>query len=265
MKKFNIPYNFDPKLLAGLNILGIKQSNISCIYLPPDEIDYITIKKNDTIPSGKDYLEHLNMINNQFPNKAQLLLQQTNNLIDNVILKKYIDLNITKFCVGSLQQAKEIKDILPEAEITGSITMHINKEQLEENKQEYLKYFDYFVLDFTYNRDIDKIYNLPKDFKYILIVNTTCYSNCPSDFHWFTNDYQNFNCPYTDKKTWTKTSIINPLDLPLFDPYISSYKIVERGFPTRAILTNILLYNDFIGYFPDRPPNELLYKKTLEE
>ena len=265
MKKFNIPYNFDGKLLSGLNILQIQEESIACIYLPPYEFDYPSIRKNDFMPNEKEHFAHIDMIQNQFPNKIQLLLQQPNDnyLMTNNLLEKYLNKGITKFCVGSLNQAKEIKKILPNAEITGSITMHINKEKLEKNKEEYLQYFDFFVLDFTFNRDIDKIYNLPKDFKYILIVNTACNSNCPGDFHWFTNDYKNFNCPYEDKTSWWETSIINPLDLPLFDPYISSYKIVERGFYTRTILTNILLYNNFIGYFPDRQPNESLYKKRV--
>lgn len=266
MRNFNIPYNFDPKLLAGLNILEINEELISCIYLPPYDSDYPSIHKNDALPDEKKYFEHIDMIQRQFPGKIQLLLQQPNDnyLMTGQLLKKYLDLGITKFCVGSLNQAKEIKELLSEAKISGSITMHITKEKIEQNKNNYLNYFDDFVLDLPYYRDIDKIYNLPKEFKYVLILNLACNSNCSGDFHWFADNKQTFICPYKDKRTWSETCIIRPFDLSLFDSYVSSYEIEGRGFPTYAILTNLLLYieNDFEGFFPNTPPNELLYKKN---
>lgn len=264
MKKFNIPYNFDFNLLSGLNILNIEEESIYCIYMPPEESDYKTIQKNDVLPYGTEYLEHINIINSQFPNKIQLLLQQPNKLISKKKLEKYINLNISKFCVGSIEQAKIIKEILPKADITGSIVMHITKEKLEQDKEDYLKYFNNFVLDFSYNRDIDKIYNLPKDFNYTLIINSCCNSKCQGDFHWFYNGSENFECPYKDKISWSETSIIKPSDLPLFDPYINNYEIEGRGFPTFSILANLLLYgnNNFKGYFPELIMDESIYKKS---
>lgn len=263
MIKFNIPYNFDPKLLAGLNILQFNHDAIQSIYIPPYEHDYPCIRKNDIMPNEQEHLRQLELIQNQFPGKIQLLLQQPNDnfLMTGELLKKYLNFGIKKFCVGSLNQAKEIKNILPESEIVGSISMHINKENIEKYKNEYLQYFNSFVLDFSYNRDIYKIYNLPNYFKYILILNSTCHSQCQGDFHWFSNNYQNFDCPYKDKNTWSETSLIRPFDLSLFDPYIHSYKIVERGYPTRAILTSLLLYNNFQAFFPNSSPEESLYIK----
>jgi len=46
------------------------------------------------------------------------------------ILEKYLKLNIKQFCVGSLNQAKMIKEIDPSIEITGSITMKMMPDDL---------------------------------------------------------------------------------------------------------------------------------------
>lgn len=251
-RKFEIPYNFDPKLLAGLNILKFDQNAISCIYLPPYEFDYPCIRKNNEMPNKEEHFNHIEMIQNQFPGKIQLLLQQPNDnyLMTGELLKKYLNFGIQKFCVGSLNQAKEIKNILPEAEIIGSISMHITKEKIENNKEEYLKYFDSFVLDFSYNKNLIKIQNMPNYYKYILIINSFCNINCPCDMHWFYvpnkekgENYYSFQCimspKVSPKNEW---SLINPTKLELYDNYIRTYKIVERGWPTEQILRDLVLY-----------------------
>lgn len=250
-RKFDIPYNFDYKLLAGLNIIHFSQNNISSIYLPPYEFDYPSIRKNDTMPNEIDYLSHIEMINNQFPGKIKLLLQQPNDnyLMKDTLLQKYINLGITKFCVGSLNQAKEIKNKLSETEITGSISMHITKENIENNQNEYIQYFNNFVLDFSYNKNLKKIQNMPKNFKYSLIINSLCNINCTGNFHWF-GKYENFQCPYPFEKSKIEDlTLINPTELYLYDNDIDCYKLVERGWPTQRILKDLITYNiDFSLY-----------------
>ena len=253
-RQFEIPYNFDPKLIAGLNILQFDERAISCIYLPPYEFDYPSIRKNDIMPNEKEHLSQIEMIQKQFPGKIQLLLQQPNDdyLMTGDLLNKYLKLGIKKFCVGSLNQAKEIKNIFPEAEIIGSISMHMTKENIENNKNEYLEYFNSFVLDFSYNKDIEKIKNLPNYYKYILIINSECDVRCNGNFHWFESEYQNFLCPFQDDKTRTleTISLIPPFNLNLYDEYIYAYKIVERGSYTKDILRDLMLYTtNFKLYF----------------
>ena len=58
-----------------------------------------------------------------------LLLQQNNFCIDNELLTYYINLGFNKFCVGSIEQAKQIKKFLPSAEVIASITMKITYEE----------------------------------------------------------------------------------------------------------------------------------------
>ena len=248
MRQFEIPYNFDPKLLAGLNILKIEESIISSIYLPPYELDYPSVRRSDIMPDEKNHLNQIEMIQNQFPGKIRLLLQQPNNdyLMTGELLNKYLKFGITKFCVGSLNQAKEIKNILPEAEIVGSITMNINKEKIENNKEEYLEYFDSFVLNYTYNNNLEKIKQLPNYYRYILIVNSICDTRCEGQPECFDSVYHNdFICPYIHdlKRDRQNIATISFSDLRTYDNFIFSYKIVERGSPTNLILTQLILYS----------------------
>ena len=264
MRKFEIPYNFDPKLLAGLNLLRFYPDIISSIYLPPYELDYPSIRRNDIMPDEKEHFRQLEMIQSQFPGKIRLLLQQPNDnyLMTGELLNKYLQFGITKFCVGSLNQAKEIKNILPEAEIIGSITMNINKEKIENNKIEYLQYFNSFTLNYTYNKNLTKIQQLPNYHKYTLIVNSRCSSECEGRKECFDSKYNNFKCPYiTQNNSFKESSIISPISLSFFDNFIYSYKIVERGDITSNILHTLIIYNYNYDYFSDIKIDISFYKK----
>ena len=138
MYQFEIPYNFDKELIEQLNMLQIDEQ-IHSIYLPPYKEDYITAKhyythlrgRHDvynTLPgSREEYESHIKLINQLFPNRLMLLLQQNNTLIKKELLYYYFNLGFKKFCVGSYNQAKIIRDELKDTniEIIGSITMKI--------------------------------------------------------------------------------------------------------------------------------------------
>ena len=47
-RKYELPYNFDKKLITGYQMLGITLDDIDCIYLPPFLNDYKTISRNNT-------------------------------------------------------------------------------------------------------------------------------------------------------------------------------------------------------------------------
>lgn len=160
-----------------------------------------------------------------------LLLQQNNFCIDDELLAYYINLGFNKFCVGSIEQAKQIKKFLPSAEVIASITMKITYEEFISNNK--LEIFDGFVLFFTFNRDLDLIKKLPKKYKYILLVNCGCNIHCDGTHHWFAsrtfeegNKPEQHRCPNKIKPTYWKDTIrIRPMDLNIFDPYISIYKL----------------------------------------
>ena len=62
--------------------------------------------------------------------------------------------------------------------------MKIMPKDLEDKKY---KIFNGFVLWFPYNRNLKMIQSLPKDYKYILLVNCDCSVYCQGSHHWFAN------------------------------------------------------------------------------
>ncbi len=266
MKPFEIPYNFDLKLIDFLEIYQEK-IDLHCIYLPPYGDHYKCAKYyhtggtgiciENTIPKTlEEYEKHINYINSKFPNKIMLLLQQNNILMSTDLLKYYYSLGIKKFCVGSLEQAKILKELFKEEiEIIGSITMKINKKKLT---QEYKKYFNGFVLWFPFNRDIKRIKELPKDFKYILLINCKCCTFCDGTHHWLASSKEeehDLYCPRSTldgqdfKHIFKNLIFIRPNDLYLFDNYISYFKLQGREYKTWQIIRDIIYYTTDYKYF----------------
>ena len=279
-KIFELPYNFDLKLIDFLDFYfeGRKESSIHAIYFPPFKEDYIAAKaysrhtgtnKNlvDSYPTTReDYINHIRYIKEKFPNQLMLLLQHPTNILSQELLNWYITtFGINKFCVGSIEQAKQIKEYNPSFEVIGSITMRIDKPKLLSNF-DYRKYFNGFVLWFPFNRDIDAIMNLPKNFKYVLFINGGCYKNCQGIHHWYAKTYEDDQAcfkaclPYRiDQKN---SIIIRPMDLELFDDYITYYKIQGREWDTRRIIQHIVLYDvNMKSIFPYVDEHPELYKK----
>lgn len=268
MRKFELPYNFDKELILGYQLFGIDPNEIDCIYMPPFIKDYQSILRNNhedtyTQLSHEEYIDHVNYINTQFPGKLQLLLQKTNsnNVMPEDIVKKYIQLGFKNFCVGSIEQARIIKTIDPSIKIVGSIAMHIDKNKIYENFKEYIQYFDSFVLDFSYNKNFPKIKQLPKYFEYILLANSRCNINCEGDRHWW-GDGKSHNCPgIYPNIDHNKSCLIRPVDLYLFEPYINVFKLQDRGWSTQMILREVALYcNDLDFYMGPTVADSSIYQ-----
>lgn len=262
MKPFDLPYNFDFNLIDFYNIYFNKNINrqIHSIYLPPHLNDYITAKSNQKIHTtyntlkikniipidNQEYKEHILYIDKLLPNTLMLLLQQNNLLMSYNVLEKYLKLNIKKFCVGSIDQAKMIKEIDPSIEITGSITMKMMPNDLIEQNSLLNQYFDNFVLWFPYNRNIKMIQQLPLNFNYILLLNCTCSINCQGTSHWFATENDTIKCPSIQENNIQKQIIIPRDFLYLFNNYINIYKLQGREFPTKLIIEQIIYYNTTI-------------------
>ena len=263
MKPLEIPYNFDKNLIDILKQFDSKGQRYSCIYAPPFKFDYVGAKHNyihlnnnsinNNFPKTREeYIEHITYINNIFPNKLMLLLQQQNCYMPAHLLTWYYNLGFKKFCVGSVKQATIIKELFQDVEIIGSITMKVTIEDLQ--KTEY-NIFDGFVLFFPYNRDLESIQKLPKKYKYILLVNCQCDVTCQGTHHWFANIPEEKTslqrCPHLYRSdSWENIIQIRPMDLPVFDPYISSYKLQGREYVTADLLKDIYLYTTDWSVFP---------------
>lgn len=276
-RQFEFPYNFDKKLIQTLHILDPIGETINCIYIPPYLKDYQTILRSSEQAAlldnmtREEYEEHINFINKLFPGKIQLLLQKQNIILDKEKINYYISLGITKFCSGSIEQSKIIKNIDKSLNVIGSISMGIDKEKIIKNLKEYKLYFDGFVLPFKFSRDIEEIKKLPKDFYYILLINAYCNIKCTGQAHW-NFDYKEtpkFKCPGLLKInknfnsiSWEESARIRPMDLGYFDKYIQIYKLQDRGWPTDQILKDYILYTTNYEMYPNIIYDEKIYKKN---
>lgn len=280
MKIFEIPYNFDKKLIDGLQLIDPSANLYHSIYIPPYYRDYISAKYYYNHPIGKDmkilhslsreeYISHIDYIKNIYPNKLMLLLQQTDFILNKNFIQYYINLGFTKFCVGSIKQAKLIKDLLPSAEITGSITMKLSYNDFVTNL-DLKKYFDNFVLWFPYNRDFQLIRQLPKHFNYVLLVNCNCSIHCLGSNHWFANkDYEEhitLHCPKIHfNHEWSDLIKIRPMDLDLFTSNITYFKLQGREYNTEDILKDICVYSYDYSTLPNLNIAENIYNKKSKE
>lgn len=268
-RQFEIPYNFDKKLIDGVKILGIKPKDIFCFYMCPYIEDYKAVIRDfvfdDKIVnmSRETYIEHIQYIEEQFPGKLQLLLQQNddNKALEAKDLQFYIDLGFKNFCCGTIKQAKIIKEINPDFIVVGSITMRITPDAILYN-HDYQKYFDALVLDFSYMKDIQKIKMLPQYFKYIVLCNALCNWRCDGTHHWFKKPDEVNTCPGLATSVGFENScLIRPMDLKYFDPYIHVYKIQDRGWPTNWILRSLVLYTTDYSLYPGIIYDEDIYEQ----
>lgn len=270
MKLFEIPYNFDINLI---NFLKLYQKNIfiHCIYCCPYYQDYQAAKHYDIIHNDlptqfdlwfiprDEYENQIKYINKLFPNKLMLLLQQKSNiLMDKNKLQYYINLGFKIFCVGSIEQAQLIQEIDSTLEIVGSITMQLTLDNYYQMEKKYQNLFDAFVLYFPFNRNLQMIKQLPKCFKYSLLVSSFCYHNCNGTKHWLASsleELREIQCPRwknieTNKKENIEDLImIRPQDLKLFENDISYFKLVGRELSTQDLIRDIVLYSTDLNIY----------------
>lgn len=287
-KQLEVPYNFDKSLISWMKTFDAKGERYHCIYTAPFWEDYISAKyfySHESVGglnvnvnnkrTREDYISHIENVQRNFPGKAMLLLQRNDELMNEKLLREfYIDkLHFSKFCVGSIEQAKVLKEINPEFEIVASITMKLEPEQIN-NNADIEKYFDCIVLWFPYNRDIEKVEKLPRKFKYILLVNCDCSIFCNGTHHWLAKtmeDEQNAICVRNfleEENTFPYEITITPEDLHIWRNCVDYFKLQGREYDTKSLIFDIIRYSkDYSKYFNEEKYRDHYnsYKKLPDE
>ena len=116
----------------------------------------------DSIDITETYNGHMEYIIKDFNDRYCLLLLDPDFLIDKTTLKNYYInfLQIKKFIVASVDQAKDIKNIDPNLIVIGKLNNVINKS---------LEYFDEIIID--NNSNINIINDIDKNIKININVN----------------------------------------------------------------------------------------------
>lgn len=245
-QKFEIPYNFDFKLIDELTPY---KDFVDFIYMPSYYADGGNSRKDlilkQSVPSTwEEYLEHLSYIQAHF--NVGILIQEncTIELID-----KYYDLGVRIFVLNDNDLTIAAKQQYPDIRCILSITSVLSANDIKNN--DYSMY-DEIVLFFNFCRQIQLLKELPKEYKYVLIPNSHCVYNCDrASAHWKLNantieEYDikvnNIIKGYCSEIYREDRAFIQPQDIVYFNKYITNYKLVDRLMSTQDIIYDINRY-----------------------
>lgn len=251
MKKFEIPYNFDPKIIDFI-IDNNYSDYISEIYVAPFIDDYAGAKRYYCNPGHTEissqpkerieYEKHLKKILDSGL-RLSILFQNQEHLLTEDMLRYYVDLGATTFVVNNDETAKLIKAFNPQLKVIASITKKLSFSDFHHKD---LSMYDEFVLYFPFNRALDRIKELPPQYKYILLVNCGCGYTCPGTHHWFAGCDEDgkelVKGPGCVSGLFDQIIVVLPTNLEIFDPYISGYKLQGREYSTPELLMDIKQY-----------------------
>lgn len=263
MVKYEIPFNFDLDLLDFLEGYIDKQW-IEFLFLPPfkgdspnarSHVEGITkaswtYKEPDTLEEYDFYIKEI-----QRRGFTPGVLFQKEEPLAMDVVKHYLDLGVNTFVVNSDKLASDLKKVNSKYKIIASITKTLSAEDLWEN--DYSMY-DKIVLHFPFNRALSKLKELPSYYKYSILVNSYCLYNCAvARAHW--NSTPETSCNITCLKGEKKDDLIYipPEYTKLFAPYVDSFKIQGREYPTHILGEEIYCYykglhNPFAGAIYNR-------------
>lgn len=234
---FEVPYNFDKEIIEYLD--NIADKNKTFVFMPTFFEDGYDTRYNrnnkDLYPKTRiEYEEHISYIKNK-GFSISILMQDK--IFNENIIQYYIDLGIKRFIVRFDQTAKIIRSLSSEATVVASITQRLNYEDICNLDD---KLYDEIVLFFPFNRNYPILKKLPKKYKYILLTNTQCSTDCPAIHHWYGNGKVNDKplC-FADNKNFIN---VIPEHLSLFDDYIYCFKLQGRECTTQAIIEAIKVY-----------------------
>lgn len=250
-----LPYNFDFRLIDEYEkILNNPQINLNkdevlSIYLPCFREDGCNTRKHMAagISTWEEYVWHIKYIL-QYNFVIDILFQGQDLIEDNVI-QKYLDLGITHFTVSNDALARRIKKLKPNAYITASIVKLLTPEEIKNNEE--LEIYNEICLYFWYNREFDIIKELPKKYHYQMLVCSVCDPCCKHCFiHWNLSqpeiDQLHWKCPWGYNPLMVlKSCYLNRDVIEKFLPdTIYSLKLPGREYQTYQIIDSLQGYCD---------------------
>ena len=264
MNNFEVPWNGDEELIDQIVMEGF-QDRIKFMYLPAAPEDSISTrcKGLGEEQSFEDRKEVENVVKKLKDNNIQpaILFQRKTN--EDVIPYYVEELGVKHFIVGEDKTAFALRERYgKDVHLTASITKCLLPENYDFYSKERADLYDIFILMFIFNRNLDAIKKLPKNLKYGIMPNSYCLYNCRWYMkHWFVKNEKQWResqtCRYIrPQSTLDQRTYIPPKDIWLFDPYIDTYKLVDRTFDTYTIMYHLYNYiNANLNYHPPLSAN----------
>ncbi|MBU5438112.1 hypothetical protein KQI42_08840 [Tissierella sp. MSJ-40] len=248
MKKFEIPFNFDIELLNFLDN-NIDKNWIEFLFLSLFREDSFNARSHVEnvevngwiykVPETRnEYTKYIEEI--QLRGYRPAILLQAPNPIAKEKLNYYFNLGIKDFIVNNDSLALYIKNKNPNYNLVASITKILSANDIAEN--DYSMY-DKIVLHFPFNRALCRLKELPQQYNYTILVNSYCSYNCmEAKNHWYSTSENVHNVNCTKNLNKDKLVYIPPEYIHLFEPYVSSFKLQGREYPTSVLANEIYYY-----------------------
>lgn len=267
MHKFEVPYNFEPEFFAYLDTYPELLPYIKFFYLPCWKEDgaqntrTLFEQKKQYPLNFEQYWDRIRALMSYAP--VCILVQRNAQLS---IIDKYYMLGIRYFVLNDDHLAYSIKKKYPDTFLILSVTRMISKEDIFTLD---LSMYDEIILSYYFNRHLKDIKILPTKYKYGILVNSSCYYNCQQyNQHWFYDaknkdqytkmDNEFFaQCSAITQNNRRQSIFINPADLKYFDPFVSSYKILDRLHSSDMIFNTLFAYVHRTIYVPWAMENTL--------
>lgn len=252
MIKFEVPFNFYKDFVEKVSERRDLFDYIDCFYVAAWKEDCDNTRQgltfaNDYPATYEEYVERIQEL--QTLGIRICILAQKNASLE--MIERYIALGIDAFTINDDVLAKAIKEKYSDVRLTLSVTRALSLQALINGD---FSMYDRIVLFHWFARHLNAMERLPKKYQYVMICNSKCHYDCKwHDAHWFIK--ANSLCEYSDREQEVcktcysimgndarKTSIIEPENLDLFDPYVSAYKLTDRGDFTEHIIDNLNAY-----------------------
>jgi hypothetical protein len=253
MKQYEIPCNFDNDYVGALCERMSLFPYIKFVYVAAWKDDGDNTRHSTIFAPGypatyEEYVMRIKLI--QALGLSVCILAQKNFTMDTI--EKYYDLGIHYFIMNNDELAVALKEKHDDITLILSITRNLSYTDICLESNDFSMY-DSIVLFHWFNRHLDYLKKLPTKYKYTIIPNSTCYYGCRwAAAHWFAKgdtleEYMKNVKVATDQcfpftSDLRNTAYIEPENLHYFDPYIDSYKLVDREWPTSRILDDLQRY-----------------------
>ena len=250
--KYEVPYNFDLAFVGELQKTALLD-NIEFIYLPAWKDDCVNTRMSVTFGNyyPKSYAEYIErLVDLRQLNIPLCILMQRNASME--LVEKYHSLGIRHFIINDDELARRIKERWDDVRLSLSVTRVLTFDEICDDHRDFTMY-DSIVLFYWFNRHFKEVTKLPKKYNYTIMCNNDCYWDCKwHDIHWFAqgsnmDEYMNNTAPACTEcgkyhNELRDSAIIEPEDLRYFDPYVHSYKLVDRIWSTEWIMRALEFY-----------------------
>lgn len=258
MNKFEVPYNFASDFIPMIKANPILIPHIKFFYLPcfSNEESFCTrqaLYLFGSIPNTWDkYIQHIIELQKIAP--VALLMQNGGTM---EVVQKYYNNGVRIFILTDDKLAAEIKNHYQDVSTILSLTRILKQDDFYNLD---LSMYDEIVLWFNYCRQLQLVKELPTKYNYSMLVNAVCYYKCAKcKEHWAINGntFEEAEAKTTDLLSSychrpggfhpDERICIEPADLTLFDPYVKTFKLVDRIDLSKDIIGALRNYTENYG------------------